>query len=123
MTKSQYIKYKYLFLIFCLCVVVFTIFNVPQKELFAQSPLGGDIPLRGGASSIAGLNSIVTRDPISGEIQWKQTVNDWAYYLWNKDWNKLLEENKEMGSKALNSAIQNALKTIAYDTATYIGSG
>lgn len=38
-------------------------------------------------------------------------------------WDKLKEQLKKVGSVALQSAIQTALNTLAYDTATWIGSG
>ncbi len=62
------------------------------------------------------VGDVVTTD-------WKKTMSDignWAKDKANWVWENMI---KKAGSKALQVAINKALRTIAYDTATWIGSG
>ena len=54
---------------------------------------------------------------------WYQSIKDYAKLAWKK-----LSENykllrKRLGSAALQGAIRNGLNKVAYDTATWLGSG
>jgi hypothetical protein len=74
------------------------------------------------ASSIAAM-SIKMNDTLHYGATQKQSVSDKAKWSWEKGWENLLKNLKEAGSKAFHSALSNALNTVAYDTATWIGSG
>ncbi|RLC37420.1 hypothetical protein DRH27_03880, partial [Candidatus Falkowbacteria bacterium] len=60
---------------------------------------------------------------IKSDPKEKQTIGDIAGWIWEKTWenSKLLYE--KYGSAALQGVIRNGLNKIAYDTATWLGSG
>ncbi len=77
--------------------------------------------LSGGAT---GLMSIIVKAPATDAKLDTSIWNDLANWAKNFSITKFYEETlKKYGSGALNAAVKAALRTIAYDTATYIGSG
>ncbi|RLC36517.1 hypothetical protein DRH27_05100, partial [Candidatus Falkowbacteria bacterium] len=52
-----------------------------------------------------------------------QTGKDAAEFSWKKAWENFLKLLEKQGSAALQGAIRNSLNKIAYDTATWLGSG
>ena len=69
-----------------------------------------------GGKWIGGSTYIQTETPISDAMTQKQS-------LWERLWEKTKSLTQKAGSSAFYSALSKALKTIAYDTATWIGSG
>lgn len=72
---------------------------------------------------IQDVNSIHVNDAAALAAAEKQLAGDTSWFSWEKGWENFKAALKESGSKALASALRNALKKIAYDTATWIGTG
>ncbi len=116
-------QYKRQIIIIFLCFSIIFLFLLNNIKSINAADLGGDSAWGGDPTSIAGFNSIVTRDPITQKINWKQTLQDWSMFLTKKTWDENQVYLRKLGSYALQQAIQQALREIAYDTATWIGSG
>ncbi len=96
---------------FCVCALFFLFFSGGAEVRAAQSVGMGDLPTTGG-----GMNEVATQD--SGNIM--TNLKSW---FWEKA--QKIEDYawQEAASKAYHSALSSALNNIAYDTATWIGSG
>lgn len=107
--------------LFLILVLVLYFLNINNNYALAQTTWSNR-DISAGATT-AGVNGIVTYDPAMQKVLWKNTAQDWAIWLADKAnrWDEILLQT--LKSKAFSGAVETALKKIAYDTATWLGSG
>ncbi|MCK5416192.1 hypothetical protein KAI92_02070 [Candidatus Parcubacteria bacterium] len=109
--------------IFKIGIIVFIIFGfvffLGNKKMVSADAFGGEFAIPAGTGGVA----IKTDDPGILSATWThvtETVTNWVEDL---DWKDATEALKKAGAKAFHSAVGKALNRVAYDTATWIGSG
>ncbi|MFH1822925.1 MAG: hypothetical protein ABH830_04460, partial [Patescibacteria group bacterium] len=107
-----------------LCSVVFLFFNFKTVNSSTVTLNPNDESILGYEDLLSKGYAIDTVDQAGNTIMKRSWIDDIKNsVLLQELWKYLNEQLPKAGSVALNSAITNALRTVAYDTATWIGSG
>lgn len=105
--KKEKLKFKILFQKVVLALIILTFFFCfSAKDIKAVNP-----------------TAIQTADLEAEAAAWELFATTEEQNIWEKMWENAKKAWEKAWSQALNVAVRNALNKIAYDTATWIGSG
>ncbi|OGF25155.1 hypothetical protein A2303_02300 [Candidatus Falkowbacteria bacterium RIFOXYB2_FULL_47_14] len=112
-------KLKFSFKLFFILLIVNIFLLMPVLGIYRARAESIDLTGMGGIDP----NSIKTSDKLGLKATVTQTAKNLA--SWVKEWYKQAEDFawKKAGSAAFWSALRTAMNTVAYDTATWLGSG